>query len=544
MKNNIKINLILITICALGICLSSFSGWLLYEAEEKTIIGELKRDVDERASSLYRELLINFETLQSLAILLRETGDKDYERFRSEAQRISSRHRGIQALEWIPRITHSERAQYVSRIRKYFPEYEITERQEQRIMVRAKERQEYYPVYFIEPLFGNEAALGFDLSSSPARLEALQNSRDRDAPQATASITLVQENEKQKGFLAFLPIYRSQSLTVEQRRKNLVGFVLGVYRIGDIFTSSAHNEKLLGLEMTLVDETSLPESEVLYKYHSRAELPANKNFTYRKVLPEILGRKWSLIASPTVSYVDSRRQILPQVIFGIGIVFTLVIALYFKMIAQRTVIIQKRVVKKTKQLNEANRKLKYLSRLDSLTGIANRRHMDEILDKEWFRAIRNRSNISIIFIDIDYFKLYNDNYGHLMGDECLKEVAATLKDIPVRPNDLVSRYGGEEFTLVLPETSEARTVAEKCRRSVEQLQIPHEFSEVADVVTISIGACTCSPNIGTNPKMIIDLADKALYKAKESGRNRVEVTVLDNDVHLVVADTEKQITSE
>jgi len=261
MKNNIKINLILITICALGICLSSFSGWLLYEAEEKSIIGELKRDVDERASSLYRELLINFETLQSLAILLRGTEDKDYEQFRSEAQRISSRHRGIQALEWIPRITHSERAQYVSRIRKYFPEYEITERQEQRKMVRAKERQEYYPVYFIEPLFGNEAALGFDLSSSPARLEALQNSRDRDAPQATASIILVQENEKQKGFLAFLPIYRGQPLTVEQRRKNLVGFVLGVYRIGDIFTSSALNEKLLGLEMTLVDETSfIPKS--------------------------------------------------------------------------------------------------------------------------------------------------------------------------------------------------------------------------------------------------------------------------------------------
>lgn len=525
MNTNNKLNVILITTAALGITLSGFSGWLLYEAEEKSIISELQRDVDERASSLHRELLINFETLHSLAILFHGAAIPEHGQFRNEAQRILSRHGDIQALEWIPRIIQSERAQYVSRIRRYFPDYEISERQEQGVMVRAEERQEYYPVYFVEPLLGNESALGFDLSSSPSRLEALEMSRDRDIPQATASITLVQESGKQKGFLAFLPIYRGRPLTVEHRRENLVGFVLGVYRIGDIFTSSALHEKSLGIEMRLVDETSLSKPEVLYTHKSRTGFPSYEGFSYRKELPEIWGRKWSLVASPTVSYVSKRRDIFSQMIFVIGIVFTAVIVLYVKMISQRTATIQKKVTEKTNQLSEANKKLDFLSRTDSLTGIANRRLMDEILDKEWLRAIRNKTSISFLLIDVDFFKMYNDNYGHLMGDECLNLVAATLKEIPSRPSDLVARYGGEEFALVLAETTSAQTVAEDCRRSIEELQIQHGFSDAADVVTISVGVCTCSPTSGTNPRMIVDSADKALYKAKKIGRNRVEVVV-------------------
>ena len=208
------------------------------------------------------------------------------------------------------------------------------------------------------------------------------------------------------------------------------------------------------------------------------------------------------------------------------------------MVSQRTATIQKKVTEKTNQLSEANKKLEFLSRSDSLTGIANRRLMDEILDNEWLRAIRNESSISFLLIDVDYFKMYNDNYGHLMGDECLIMVAATLKEIPGRPTDLVARYGGEEFALVLAETTGAQTVAEDCRRSIEELQIQHGFSDTADVVTISVGVCTCFPKSGTNPRMIVDAADKALYKAKKSGRNRVEIIVLDDEVHLAFAGTD------
>jgi len=526
MTSNFKLNLILTLVTITGITLSGLSGWLLYKVEEKSIVSEFQKDVDERAASIYRELLINFETLRSLAILFDGKTIPEYTQFRQVAQKILKRHSDIQALEWIPHITQSERSQYVSKIKRHFPDYEITERKEQGIMVKAEERPEYYPVYFVEPLIGNEAAFGFDLASNSTRLETLEKSRDRAIPQATASITLVQERGKQKGFLAFLPIYRGTPSTVEKRRENLIGFILGVYRIADIFTSSVLSDKALGIEMKLVDETSSSDHDILYTHKSRTGFLPYESITFRKELPEIWGRKWSLIASPTISYLALRRDMLPQVIFGFGIIFTAFIALYIKIIARRTIIIQKIVVEKTYQLNEANKKLKLLSLSDGLTGISNRRFMDEFLDKEWLRAIRNKSFISFILIDIDFFKLYNDNYGHLMGDECLKKVATKLKDISSRPTDLAARYGGEEFALVLGETKDAEAVAENCRRSIEKLQVQHNFSTAGDVITVSVGLCTYAPKSGTDPSLIIDTADKALYQAKEAGRNRVEKTLL------------------
>jgi diguanylate cyclase (GGDEF)-like protein len=524
MHTNKWLNTILITIAISGVTLSCVTGWLLYEGEERSILSELQRHVDERAASLHREVLMNFESLRSLAIMFNGATIPNHEQFQSEARKILSRYDDIQALEWIPRIVHRDRDQHEAARKRYFPDYEIRERKQQGIMVRAATRPEYYPVSFVEPAPGNEAALGFDLASSPSRLEALEKSRDNNAPQATASITLVQETEQQKGFLAFLPVYRDSSLTVEHRRKNLIGFVLGVYRIGDIFLSSDVNEQSLDIEMKLIDETAMSMREVVFVHESGTKSSLYKDISYRKELPEIWGQKWSLIASPSSSYVASKRNIFPQAIFVIGNIFTVIVVMYIKLISQLAATIQVKVNEKTNELSEVNRKLELLSRSDGLTGIANRRLMDEVLEKEWLRAIRNKSNISFVLIDIDFFKLYNDGYGHLMGDECLKKVAATLREIPSRPTDLVARYGGEEFALVLAETRKAQTVAEQCRRLVEELQIQHEFSHAANVVTISVGVCTYSPRSNDDPRQIIDSADKALYKAKEAGRNRVVVS--------------------
>jgi len=239
MDREIQSRLIPILVVIIGVLLSSSSGWFLYKLEEKVIISEFQKDVDERAASLYREILINFETLRSLAILFPNGAVPEWKQFSFEAQNILTRHLNIQALEWIPRVIHSERAAYESNQLQDYPEFEITERLDQGIMVTAEERQEYYPVYYVEPLIGNAAAIGFDLASNPTRLETLEKSRDIAIPLATASITLVQERGNQKGFLAFLPIYKGSPATVAKRRDNLMGFVLGVYRIGDIFASSA-----------------------------------------------------------------------------------------------------------------------------------------------------------------------------------------------------------------------------------------------------------------------------------------------------------------
>ncbi len=177
------------------------------------------------------------------------------------------------------------------------------------------------------------------------------------------------------------------------------------------------------------------------------------------------------------------------------------------------------------RLAEMNKRLMRLSILDGLTGIPNRRRFDESLGIEWKRAMRNKTPISLILMDIDYFKLYNDHYGHQEGDECLKKVAKTLESLIQRPTDLVSRYGGEEFVALLPETGPdgAKILAERMRQTVEELCIPHQQSKVSECVTLSLGVASVVPERGESAEKLVEMADKALYKAKQSGRNRVEL---------------------
>jgi two-component system chemotaxis family response regulator WspR len=178
-----------------------------------------------------------------------------------------------------------------------------------------------------------------------------------------------------------------------------------------------------------------------------------------------------------------------------------------------------------KKLHEANKALETLSSLDGLTGIANRRQFDKKIQQEWQRSIRNTTTISLLMIDIDFFKNYNDTYGHQGGDFCLKEIANLIKESEKRSTDLAARYGGEEFALVLPETSHqgALDIANNLLVKVQEKNIAHINSDVADCVTISIGVATFIPGRGTNHNLLIEAADNALYTAKDNGRNQVVV---------------------
>lgn len=160
--------------------------------------------------------------------------------------------------------------------------------------------------------------------------------------------------------------------------------------------------------------------------------------------------------------------------------------------------------------------------LDGLTGIPNRRRFDETLQMEWHRAQRTGSEISLLMIDIDHFKRYNDTYGHLAGDDCLTSVARTMAKVVHRGGDLVTRYGGEEFACILPETgsSGTRKVADKIRAAINALQIPHADSPVAPYVTVSIGGCTTRPDDHHSHEQLVACADRSLYRAKQAGRDR------------------------
>jgi len=176
-----------------------------------------------------------------------------------------------------------------------------------------------------------------------------------------------------------------------------------------------------------------------------------------------------------------------------------------------------------RELVALTEKLQQLSHMDGLTEVANRRHFDEELARVWRRTLREGGAMALVMIDIDHFKSYNDQYGHLAGDECLRRVAEVLRTSVKRPFDLVARYGGEEFAVLLPDTqgAGAEKIAEKIRASVEGLDIPHCRSSVGNRVTISCGVAVASPAPNLDPASLIAMADRRLYTAKHTGRNCV-----------------------
>lgn len=169
------------------------------------------------------------------------------------------------------------------------------------------------------------------------------------------------------------------------------------------------------------------------------------------------------------------------------------------------------------------KKLEELSFKDGLTSVPNRRMFDSVLELEWENARRNNQPLSVIMMDIDYFKQYNDHYGHVQGDECLKQVAKVLSTAGTRSRDMLARFGGEEFVLVLPETDAASAlkIADRCRKLVLKEQIPHQQSKVSQLLTLSMGVGTVLPAHGDDAMRFIDEVDRRLYQAKQNGRNRI-----------------------
>ncbi|MGQ7817590.1 diguanylate cyclase domain-containing protein [Metapseudomonas furukawaii] len=179
------------------------------------------------------------------------------------------------------------------------------------------------------------------------------------------------------------------------------------------------------------------------------------------------------------------------------------------------------------QLLETNLVLQRLMNSDGLTGLSNRRHFDEYLDMEWRRALREQSELSLLMIDVDHFKSFNDSFGHVAGDDALRKVAEAIRASCSRATDLAARYGGEEFAMVLPGTAAggARLLAEKVRRCVEALAIPHDVPAPGSVLSVSIGVATLTPNAGQSALVLVDMADQGLYEAKNNGRNQVAMVV-------------------
>lgn len=311
--------------------------------------------------------------------------------------------------------------------------------------------------------------------------------------------------------------------TTEQMQETCQDLIKGSSRISHPVHLSPQMQKMYydpPMNLKSGIDHFISEAHALAKDSTQSLTPNNSHLSYllQNSVPllESLNQIVSLYQQESESKISNLQML--EILSGVIILLTLAfLGLYiFRPLANT--LQHERV-----QLEQANQELSFLSSVDGLTHIANRRQFDMFLSQAWALSARNAEPLALIMCDIDFFKAYNDHYGHLQGDECLKKVAAALKESIKRTSDLVARYGGEEFVVVLPNTDAtgAANIAETLRLNVENLEILHLYSSVTPKVTISLGVAIEYACPDYLPKQLIQAADNALYQAKENGRNRV-----------------------
>lgn len=506
--SNRRLNIgLLIMLVLLGPVVAVATYTFTAAGERNRLSSQFEKDVGENVFALEAELKANIKALYALQALYHASDRVNAEEFSTFASSLRQRHPAIHTLEWIPRVSAGERFSHEARGRQRedLETYEITERNEDGEVVRAEDRKTYFPVYLIEPSAGNESALGFDLASNPNRRTALIEAMAADKLTVTDPITVGQEAPS-KAFLAFVPVYTQEAKTFPERWTNLEGFVLGIFRVNELLEESllADRRRSETIAFRLVDPEATSEPLELYRSQPKIS-PIRKPDLSRRAIISLGPQKWELYLHATPAYRSTygRRQPL---------ILSISIFLIWELLVGAIAILLKRSID-----------LEKLARLDSLTGLSNRRYFTETIRQEWERAKRHEHPISVIMVDVDYFKHYNDTYGHRAGDECLQQIAAALKAAASRATDMTCRYGGEEFVILLPNvgTQGTKTVAHKIQNQIKALAIPHRTSYVAKRVTASIG-CATQTNVKTSSwEYLVARADAAMYQAKQKGRNQI-----------------------
>jgi len=517
----------LVILLIIGVVVSVYAGKLIYDRETDAIKLSFRGDFSDKVQALQRELFLTEEVVHGLKSLYDCSENVEYEEFKTMVDSFLLRHQErIQGLSWNPRLSANQidesaadyNPAFLETIRKDFPDFEITERDEQNKLVHVdvKKRKDnfFIPVAYIEPYPSNQKAHGFDIASNAQRKESIEAARDTDQIHATPTISLVQQNTR--GVLVIAPLYDGKPITLESQRELFKGVVVGVFKVGEMADQAMKSTAVRNLSFELLEGNfSLPFTlkninagsfNTIYKSsEDQSEIfPKLSRFIETDTLT-FANRTWGVKGVPFVDYVDQKRSSAPLFVSIFGVLFSGSSIWYlFRILA-------------------VQEKLKDLTVLDSLTKVANKRGIIDYLNYEWRRCMRDGQSISICMIDIDDFKKFNDTYGHVAGDRCLQEVAGALQEATTRSVDMIGRYGGEEFCLIMPNTQDPDIVAKACLEKVRDLNIPHNSSSCSECVSISIGLATTVPLKDDSLTNFLKTADRALYKAKNSGKNQIVI---------------------
>ena len=517
----------LLVLLIIGVGASFYAGKLVYDRETGSIKLAFQGDFSDKVQALQRELFLTVEVVHGLKSLYDCSENVEYDEFKTMVDSFLSRHEErIQGLSWNPRLFAHQIDEsapnydptVVNEIRKTFPDFEITQRDQENnlVIVNLKERKDDYftPVAFIEPFPSNQKAHGFDIASNAQRRETIEAARDTDQIHATPTINLVQQNSR--GVLVLAPLYDGNPITLESQREFFKGVVVGVFKVGVMADNAMKSTAVRNLSFELL-EGNFSSPFTLQSINTGEFEPIySSSEDQSKIFPELssfaeietitfANRTWGIKGVPFFDYVDQKRSSAPLLVVVFGALLSGSTIWYvFRILA-------------------VQEKLKDLTVLDSLTKVTNKRGIIDYLNYEWQRCMRDSQSISICMIDIDDFKKFNDTYGHVAGDRCLQEVADALQRATTRSVDMLGRYGGEEFCMILPNTKDPGVVAKSCLHNVRDLHIPHSSSSCSEYVSISIGLATTVPLKDDSLTNFLKTADKALYEAKSSGKNQIVV---------------------
>ncbi len=357
------------------------------------------RQTDHLSEALKSVHQTYLDDLYAIERLFMASQQVDRDEFAEFVRSMFPRHPGIQALEWVPRVPSAQAGHYRARARaEGFSDFEIWQQGDKGERVAAAPRPDYYPVYYLEPYRGNEAALGFDLASNPVRLEALKRARDTGTPVASARIRLIQEVGAQFGVLVFLPIYaRGAPIdSVEARRTSLAGYALGVFRIGDMVRTAFAASDLKGIQCRIVDEAAPPGEGLLYVQRpdrmrssgsgKQTEQNLSRSEIYAENRVEFAGRHWIMQFSPTPGHLAELAPRESGRVLAGGLLFSSLLGTFLLIVAGRSAMIERIVQQRTTELSDAN---------------AQRRQIDEALKESEgrHRAIVDTAVDGIITID-------------------------------------------------------------------------------------------------------------------------------------------------